>query len=377
MHIMEKQKRTWVEVDLNAIEENLKLVKHPICCVVKGNAYGHGLVQVSKLFEKNNVKYLAVATIEEGIKLRKSGIRLPILILGYTSPQCAKELHDYNLTQTVYSLEYASELHKNCAKNKYIIKIHIKIDTGMGRLGFQCKSEKNELEEAIKVVKMSSFIVEGLFMHFSISEDNKDKYNQFQKDNFDYAINFFKENNVNFDIIHCANSAAIINFPNYYYDMVRAGIILYGYNPTNTKLYSLKRALKLYSIVTNVKMIHKGDYVSYDKTYCADENTYIATISIGYADGYFRSNQGNFVYIKGKRYPIVGRICMDQMMIKCDDSIELGDIVEIYGDNITIEDVAKYNNTIPYEILCAIGERVPRVYRYNGKIIDIDDKLDE
>lgn len=214
-------------------------------------------------------------------------------------------------------------------------------------------------------------------MHFSISEDNKDKYNQFQKDNFDYAINFFKENNVNFDIIHCANSAAIINFPNYYYDMVRAGIILYGYNPTNTKLYSLKRALKLYSIVTNVKMIHKGDYVSYDKTYCADENTYIATISIGYADGYFRSNQGNFVYIKGKRYPIVGRICMDQMMIKCDDSIELGDIVEIYGDNITIEDVAKYNNTIPYEILCAIGERVPRVYRYNGKIIDIDDKLDE
>ena len=373
MELKNIQKRVVAEINLNNLEYNFNKLPKPVACVVKANAYGHGSVILSKYLEKWGANYFAVSNIEEAIELREGGIKKPILILGYTPIDCVKELSEYNIDQCVYSLDYARGLNENAQKIGVKINIHIKIDTGMGRIGFQYHDDHNELNDALEACRLSNLNPYGIFMHFAKSDCGENDYTKRQWQFFNKAIEFLNNNGVSFKIRHCANSGAILDYQDYYLDMVRAGIILYGVN-ASPLYHDLKYVLSLKSIVSHVKIIHKGDKVSYGCTFEAKDDTRIATIPVGYADGFSRSNTGSYVIINGKKCEIIGRVCMDQMMVKSVDA-KVGDEVIIYGEGITVDDVAKYNNTIPYTVLCDISRRVPRVYKYNGEIVEIIDNL--
>ena len=374
MEVKNIQKRVIAEIDLNALEENFKKVKGPVCCVVKADAYGHGAVEVSKFLEKLGASYLAVSNIEEAIEIRNGGVKMPIVILGYTPTDCAKELATYDIDQCVYSLEFAKALNENAKANNVKIKMHIKIDTGMGRIGFQYHDKHNELKDALDACKLSNLIPHGIFMHFAKSDEGINDYTKNQYKCFNEAINYLEDNGIKFKVHHCANSGAILDYQDYHLDMVRAGVILYGVNPSPIE-HHFKYVLTLKSQVSHVKTVFKGDSVSYNGLFIAKEDTRIATIPVGYADGFCRESMGTYVIINGKKCTVIGRVCMDQMMVIADDSVKVGDEVIIYGEGITVDDVAKYNKTSPYKVLCDIGRRVPRVYKYNGKIIAIRDDL--
>ena len=374
MEISLTQKRLWAIINLDNATHNFNLIKHPLCCVVKANAYGHGAVPLAKLYEKLGAVFLAVSNIEEAIQLRNSGIKKPIIILGYTPVECAKILYKYNIDQAVYNYQYAEELNKKCISEGIVINIHLKIDTGMGRIGFQYHHKHNELGSALSVCGFSNLNHVGIFTHFSNSDSISDDYTKKQFNCFREAVDFFKSNNIIFKYIHCSNSAALINYPQYCCDMVRAGLVLYGIAPVCKTSFDLKPVLSLYSVVSNVKKINKGDSISYGKTFIAKKDIVVATLPIGYADGFWRSNQNGFVYLNNKRCKIIGRVCMDQIMVECDNA-NIGDLAEIYGEHISIYEAAERNNTIPYEILCSISARVPRVYIKKGKIVEIIDKI--
>ena len=374
MQLFERQKRLWAEIDLNAAEYNFKQIKGPVCCVIKADAYGHGSIQLATLFEKLGAYYFAVSNIEEAIQLRNGGITKPILILGYTPINCVSDLKLYNLSQTIYSLDYAKMFSRECEKQNVKIKVHIKIDTGMGRIGFQYHKGINELNQAFEACQMTGIEVEGIFMHFAIADEGINDFTREQYNFFLEAIEYLESKGIFFKIRHCSNSAASIDYPQFHLDMVRAGIVLYGFNPTNSHKNLFHPVLSLKSVVSNVKKIRKGDSISYGRTFIAPKDMMVATIPVGYADGFFRSNSGSCVFLNGQKCKIIGRVCMDQIIVSC-DSAHIGDEVEIYGKHIPIEDVSTYNNTIPYEVLCAISKRVPRVYLYNNRIVAIQDNL--
>ena len=373
MEISNIEKRVIAEIDLNALEENFNKIPKPVCCVVKADAYGHGAVVISKYLEKFGASYLAVSNIEEAIEIRNGGVKTPIVILGYTPTCCSKELAIYNIEQCVYSLEFAKALNEDAIKNNVRIKIHIKIDTGMGRIGFQYHDKHNELEEALESCKLSNLIPHGIFMHFAKSDEGINDYTKNQYQCFIKATRYLESNGVKFNVHHCANSGAILDYQDYHLDMVRAGVILYGVNPSPLE-HHFKYVLTLKSRVSHVKTVFKGDSVSYNGLFVAEKDTRIATIPVGYADGFCRESTGTYVMINGKKATVIGRVCMDQMMVISDDA-KVGDEVIIYGEGITVCDVARYNKTSPYKVLCDIGRRVPRVYKYNGEIVAIRDDL--
>ena len=373
MELLNVQKRCYAEIDLNALEENFKKVQGKVCCVVKADAYGHGAVEVSKFLEKLGASYFAVSNIEEAIEIRKGGVKTPIVILGYTPTDCASLLSIYNIDQCVYSLDFAKALNEDAVKNNVKIKIHIKIDTGMGRIGFQYHDKHNELDEALDACNLSNLIAHGIFMHFAKSDEGINDYTKNQFKYFMGAINYLENKGVKFNVHHCANSGAILDYQDYHLDMVRAGVILYGVNPSPIP-HEFKYVLTLKSRVSHVKTIFKGDSVSYNGLFVAKEDTQVATIPVGYADGFCRESTGTYVMINGKKCTVIGRVCMDQMMVIAEDA-KVGDEVIIYGEGITVDDVARYNKTSPYKVLCDIGRRVPRVYKYNGEIVAIRDEL--
>lgn len=373
MELLDIQKRVFAEIDLNALEDNYNSFQGPVCAVVKADAYGHGSKVISHFLEEKGVNYFAVSNIEEAIELRKSGIKAHILILGYTPASAASYLSSYSIEQCVYSYNYAYDLNEYAKLANVKVSIHIKIDTGMGRIGFQVHDNHNELEEACLACSLSNLEPTGIFTHFAIADEGKNDYTKGQYDAFMHTIKYLSERGINFKIRHCANSAAILDYKEYHLDMVRAGIALYGINPSPYE-HHLKPVLSLKSIVSHVKMIKKGDTVSYGRKFQATKDTLIATIPVGYADGIMRSSTGFYVNINGKKCEIVGRVCMDQMMVIAKDA-KVGDEVIIYGDGVDMTDAAKYNNTIAYTLLCAISRRVVRVYKYNGEIIAIRDEL--
>ncbi len=353
-----------------------------ICCVIKANAYGHGAVFFAKLYERLGADYLAVSNIEEALQVRKSGVETPILNLGYCDPCCAQLLHDNEITQCVYSREFGYKLLKEAEKNNVKIKIHIKIDTGMHRIGFQCD---DSLEDAAQLCKKKHFIPEGVFTHFASSDEGTEgkQYTKKQFDLFMNAIAFLEKKGVVFEIRHCANSAAVLDYEEMHLDMVRVGIILYGFYPSQStgKLIPLKPVLTLKSIISHIKVIHKGDTISYGRRFEAKDDMVIATIPIGYADGFWRANSKNhfFVEVEGQKAAVLGTICMDQCMIDITNikTAGINSVVTIYddhGDN-SIDNVAVQNGTISYEILCAIGERVPRFYFQDRKSVFVLDNL--
>ena len=303
MHIL---RRTWAEVDLAAAEYNFNIIREKakgsrVCCVVKADGYGHGAKVLSKLYESLGADYLAVSNIDEAEELRDFGINLPILILGYTPVHDAKRLLKLNLTQAVYSLDFAKALSERCCELNGTLKVHIKIDTGMSRIGFMCQSfprDNSSVNEIFEACSLKGLQAEGIMAHFSVADEGEEgrAYTEKQIENFEYTVKALKEKGVEFDIIHHANSAGTEDYENAHKTMVRAGIILYGLAPS-PKLQGALPIMPLMTLktsVASVKKIYKGTTVSYGRTFEAEEDMTVATVTIGYADGYFRdfSNKG-------------------------------------------------------------------------------------
>ena len=384
------RKRAWAEVDLDCAEYNFKLIQQQIksdtkiCCVIKANAYGLGAVELAREYARLGAGYFAVSNIEEALQLRQSGIVQPILILGYTDTHCASLLSANNISQCVFSREYGEQLSKEALAQNVEVKVHIKLDTGMGRIGFPCKVEESlPVDEIASVCRLPRLISEGIFTHFASADEGDDgeAYTLQQFKLFMKTVKLLEKQGVCFAIRHCANSAAIFDFPQTHLDMVRAGIVLYGLRPSQQIHWDgeLKQVMTLHSIVDHIKEIEPGDYVSYGREYCADSKRRIATIPIGYADGLWRSNVSGGIVVKiGAEYaPIVGRICMDQCMADITGlkEVHVGSAVTVYGrdEKISIDSVADRNHTINYEIMCALGERIPRAYIRNHRIEKIVD----
>ncbi len=378
------RRRTWAEIDLDKAEHNYRAVKQAVgngvkvCCVIKANAYGHGAIRMAAFYQRMKADYLAVSNIEEALQLRKKRITLPILILGYTPEECAGVLALHQITQSVYSYEYGKKLADCAAALGVQVKIHIKLDTGMGRIGFLCREDGDrELEQAAEICKSPSLIPEGIFTHFAAADENVDgdAFTNEQLQCFLDGVAYLERAGIQFAIRHCANSAAIFDHPECHLDMVRAGVVLYGLKPSDKlrRLPDLQPVMTLKSVISHVKDVYPGQTVSYGRTFLATRKTSVATVPIGYADGLWRANGMSECYmlVNGKYAPIIGRICMDQLMLDVSEiDCQVGDVVTVFGaDRLCSADaLARRNGTIHYEIVCAIGERVPRAFISGGRI---------
>ena len=367
-------RRTWAEIDVDALIHNFNIIKQTantkVCAVVKANAYGHGVDIVAPLLQQAGADFFAVSNIEEALELRELGITKPILILGYTPVEYVQELATHDISQCVYSLDYANELSAEAAKCNVKIKVHLKLDTGMSRIGFDCRSDEIVgIGDAISAAKLDRFDIEGVFTHFAVSDRNElqeDGFTAEQYNRFCKAIDVLKANGIDPEYKHCCNSAALCLDSDKHLNMCRAGIVLYGLTPSiDLKLpQDFKPVMSFKSVVSQVKNIRCGDTVSYGRTFKAQKDMTIATISAGYADGYYRllSNKAS-VLINGKRAKIIGRVCMDQFCVDVSDirDVKRGDEVVLFGDGLPVEELADIVGTINYELVCAVSSRVIRV----------------
>lgn len=367
--------RTWAEIDTRALIHNLNIFKNKLndkklMVVVKANAYGHSAKDLCPILDKNGADWFAVSNIDEAIALRDYGIKKPILILGYTPVEMVRELEKHNISQCVYSTEYAEKLSALAVFYGIKIKAHIKLDTGMSRLGFDCKNDNlYELPDALKAAKMPNIICEGVFTHFAVADRNEiqeDGFTNNQYRLFVKACDRFKAEGFSETLYHCCNSAGAILDNDKHLDMARIGISLYGLSPSsNLEMKdNLIPVLTVKSVVSLVKEIHPGDTVSYGRTFKCEKPMKIATVTAGYADGYPRllSNKG-FVYINGQKANIIGRVCMDQMCVDVTNipDVKMGDEVLLFGKELKVDDLADLCDTINYEIICGISPRVPRI----------------
>lgn len=388
-------KRTWAEISLNAIEHNYNVIRDKVaddtkvCCVIKADGYGHGAVELSQIYEKLGADFFAVSNIDEGIEIRKSGSKLPIVILGYTPVSEAKNLAAYNISQAVFSLEYAKELSEKCVEEDCICKMHIKVDSGMSRIGFMCQEfprDEYSIEEICEACCLPNLEVEGLFTHFCVSDEDAEgrEFTNKQYENFIHVRDSLKKRGVDISVVHCSNSGAIEDYPETCCDMVRAGIILYGLAPSSklADRLDLVPAMTLKTVVAFVKEVQKGATISYGRTFTADRKMKIATVPIGYADGFIRQNaKDGYMMVNGKKAKIVGRICMDQTMLDVTDieDVKTGDEVVVFGTGEngepTADSLAENTGTINYETVCLVGKRVPRIYIKDGKIENVMYKL--
>ena len=370
--------RAWAEISLDNIEHNYREIRKrvprsaKICCVVKADAYGHGSVSVSKRLQIAGVDFFAVSNIDEALQLRESGITASILILGYTPAERINDLAQNNISQCVYSYDYAMLLVQNAKQNNVKIPIHIKIDSGMGRLGFVFRHGEKDFDELIDVCSRDCFILEGIFTHFPTADGGKntESATRSQFECFMAVIDELERRGKRFKFRHCANSAATLDYPEFSLDMVRVGIALYGTLPSqdmNTDI-TLKPTFTLKTVISNIKCVKKGDTIGYGAEFVSKKDMKVAVLPIGYADGYRRINYNNNtkVYLNGKACDIVGRVCMDQIMIDLgtESDANIGDEVVLFGEGaqISLWEFSKNNLTIPYEILCSISDRVPRFY---------------
>ncbi len=392
---MNMVKRTWAEISLNAIEHNYNVIRNKVaddtkvCCVIKADGYGHGAVELSQVYEKLGADYFAVSNIDEGIEIRKSGSKLPIVILGYTPVSEAENLAEYDISQAVFSLEYAKELSEKCVEEDCICKMHIKVDSGMSRIGFMCQEfprDEYSIEEICEACCLSNLEVEGLFTHFCVSDEDAEgrEFTNKQYENFIHVRDSLKKRGVDISVVHCSNSGAIEDYPETCCDMVRAGIILYGLAPSSklADRLDLVPAMTLKTVVAFVKEVQKGATISYGRTFTADRKMKIATVPIGYADGFIRQNaKDGYMMVNGKKAKIVGRICMDQTMLDVTDieDVKTGDEVVVFGTGEngepTADSLAENTGTINYETVCLVGKRVPRIYIKDGKIENVMYKL--
>ncbi|MEH7305701.1 alanine racemase [Neobacillus drentensis] len=374
---------TWAEVDLDCIHANLTSIKKHLpqavtmIAVVKANAYGHGDVQVAETALEAGADYLAVAFMDEAIALRNKGITAPILVLGATRPEDIQVAAKFAITLTVFQPEWLEEALKHVTTDDRI-SVHIKVDTGMGRIGVRSVSELTVVEQIIS--ENDQFILEGIFTHFATADALDETYMYQQLALFENMVSALKQKP---KYIHSSNSAAALRYPKTYFNAVRIGIAMYGLTPSlemeNEIPFQLKEAFSLQSRLVHVKKMPKGEKVSYGATYETGEEEWIGTIPIGYADGWIRKLQGQEVLVEGIRSPIVGRICMDQCMIRLPHYVPIGTTVTLIGTQenqfISINEIAKNLDTINYEVPCIISYRVPRLYKKDGKIVDLKNYL--
>lgn len=373
---------TRAEIDLESISHNAALIKETVgarvalMAVVKADGYGHGAVPVARAALAGGASRLAVAMVEEGAALRAAGIGAPVLVLGRTPPAQVSEAIGLDLALTLVTLADAEETAAAARRAGKRVRVHVKVDTGMGRLGFPVADPRTQGEIA-RLCRLSGLEVEGIYTHFAVSEEDRD-FTLLQLERFHDLLDRLRSEGIGFPLRHAANSGAIWHVPESHLDMVRAGISLYGYHPAGAAAAAgpvarLRRALAWKTAVAQVKEVPAGTTVSYGRTYVTSGVARLATLPVGYADGYNRglSNRGQ-VLVGGVRAPVVGRVCMDQIVVDVTHAgaVRPGDEVVLIGaqggDELTADDMAAWLGTISYEVLCAIGKRVPRFYRPAG-----------
>ena len=362
----------WAEIDLAAIAHNLQVIKEHIagnarlCAVVKADAYGHGAVPVARKAVEAGASYLAVAVLSEALELRRAGFTVPILILGAAMPEAAGVLVDYDITQAVYALDMAEAISAEAVRRGKTAKLHLAVDTGMGRIGVRPR-EAGSLARAIAA--LPGIELEGMFSHFALSDSHDKTYAKLQAERFQAAAKAVKDAGVSIAIHHLANSAAILDMPEVHFDMVRAGIILYGLCPSaeSGQQADIWPAMKVITRLGLVKDMQPGEKISYGCTYTVARPSRIATLPFGYADGYTRLFAGKAsIELQGHRAPIVGRICMDQCMADVTDipgAAEGAEAVVFGSPSLPVDEAADWLGTINYEIVCMVNKRVPRVYK--------------
>ena len=387
--MFEKTRPVWAEIDFDRLVHNIgevRMITKPgtiIMAVVKANAYGHGAIAAAKTFLENGAERLAVATLTEAIELRRAGINAPILILGDTPDYQSKEVVEQDINPTVYTYRHAEALSRAAADQGKVVKAHIKLDTGLGRIGFL--PTENSIREIVKICQLPSLELEGMFTHFAVADRRDKTYTKEQFKKYQWAVEALEERGVEIPIKHVSNSAAVIDLPEYNLDMVRPGGMLYGKYPSDEvhkERVELRLAMTLKASISNVKTVPKGTGISYGLAFTTERLSRIGTLPLGFADGYSRALSGKAeVWIKGRRAPVVGRICMDQCMIDITDigETKIGEEVVIFSDGSNNtprpDDLAEWMGSTPSEILSSVSRRVPRVYVKNGEIVEIRDYL--
>lgn len=379
---------TWAEIDLYSIASNVKRIKANfqqemnVMAIVKANGYGHGAYEVAKTALEAGAAYIGVATLDEAIQLRRDGITAPILVLGICRPDDVMIAVENTITVTVVQKSWIEQAAKHL-KDTSSLKIHVKFDTGMGRIGITNKKEGKDVIELIKTHKQ--FVLEGVFTHFATADELDLTYFHKQYQRFLEVLTWLLEWEVDVKYIHCGNSATGIRFPKKSFNMFRLGISMYGLSPSTEIKESLpvklEEAFSLHSQIIQVKHVPPNEGISYGKTYVTKDWEWIGTIPIGYADGWYRyhSTAGGHVLVNGKRAPFVGRICMDQCMVRLPEKVDIGTKVTLIGtqgnETISIDEVANRLGTINYEVPCMISYRVPRIFRQGEKIISVKNRV--
>lgn len=389
---MNRYSRVHAEIDLDAIIHNMEAMHKnisentKIMAVIKADGYGHGAVEIAEAIDGLPYMYgYAVATVEEGLILRNHNIDKPILILGYVFPEQYEDMIRAGIRPTVFTREMAEELSLTAARLNIDCPIHFAVDTGMSRIGYQVTEEA--ADEMAQIAELPHIIVEGIFTHFARADEADKEHTYRQIALFEQIITMLKERGITIPIHHCSNSAGIVEVPRANMDLVRAGITMYGLWPSeevDKSRIDLKPALSLVTHVAYVKELPAGREISYGGTYTTEEKRIIATIPVGYADGYARglSNKGD-VLIHGERAPIRGRVCMDQFMVDVTDipDVKCGDKVILIGsdgeERITMEEMGERSGRFNYEFVCDLGKRIPRVYLHRGKIVGTKDHFSE
>ena len=369
------QKRTWAKISLENIRHNYRAIRSslPLGCrflgVVKADAYGHGALRVSRLLQEEGVDYLAVSCLDEALELRQGGISLPILILGHTPPEYTAQLVSLDITQTVTCFAKALEYSAAAAGLGRELKIHIKLDTGMSRLGYLCAGEHFDegVENIIESCRLPGLVHEGIYTHFAVSDQEDEESREYTRQQFKLFVDVLtaveQRSGISFPLRHCANSGAVVNYPETALDMVRPGLLLYGYGDKG-KL-GLRPCMRLVTTVSTIKFYEPGTSISYGRRYVTDRRTRMGVLAIGYADGLFRAVSNKCAFAAGNGFaPQRGTICMDMCMVDLTElpEVDVGSQVELFGEKCSIWQLSEAAGTIPYELLCSVSKRVPRVY---------------
>lgn len=384
------RRAVWAQIDLDAAAHNMRQIrKHvgpdvKIAAVVKANAYGHGSVELAKTFAENGADCFAVSSLDEAVELRRyAHIDKEIFILGHTDARRTEELLTYDIEPAVFNLKNAEFFSQEAQRLGKTLRVHIAVDTGMSRVGFQVN--EFSVSEIKAISALPNIEIRGMFTHFAVSDIKDKTFTREQYGHFRWMCKRMEEEGIHIALRHCCNSAAVLELPEYYCDMVRPGIIMYGCEPSpdvDIKPYDLRPVMSLRCCIAHVKLIDAGATVSYGRHYTAPSRRKIATLPVGYADGYSRILSGKVdVLYHGHRVPQVGAICMDQCMIDVsgEANVHAGDEVVLFGRQgdsfIPIEEIAAACGTINYEIMCNISRRVPRVYMKNGKVVGREEYL--
>lgn len=387
-------RRTWAQINLDAIENNIFQIKSILkpgtllCATVKADCYGHGYAFTAAAMSDAGADWFSVSNLSEALQLRRAGIKKPVLILGYTPPEHVKELVYNDISQAVYSYDYAKALSVQAKLAGVCVNAHIKIDTGMSRIGFVYHDNVEDsrvIDEIAEIASFEGLKTEGIFTHFASADSERGElFTRIQYELFCCAVDCLAQMGVTFSVRHCSNSAAILNFPEMNFDMVRAGIILYGHYPSEEvrKAIKLLPVMELKTVVSMVKEIPADTPVSYGGTFVSSSDRTVATVPIGYADGYPRlvSNK-MYMLVNGKKAPVIGNVCMDQTVIDVTgiDGVKEGKTITVFGyDNgsyLSVSEIAKKAGLLNYEILCGLSRRVPRVYIRENEIIETTDYM--